>query len=129
MTKAPGLIALTVLVVALAFVAACRRDAPSTNRIDSKPAAWFEDIAESAGINFVHRSGHQTRHYLPEIMGGGVALLDFDNDGWLDVYFVQSGNLLNPAGGSGNRLYRNRGNGTFADVTDGSGAGIHEAWR
>jgi hypothetical protein len=125
MTKAPGLVALTVLVVpVLALVAACQR-AQSTNRIDSNAPTWFEDIAASAGINFVHQSGHQTRHYLPEIMGGGVALLDFDNDGWLDVYFVQSGNLLNPAGGSGNRLYRNRGNGSFADVTDGSGAGIH----
>jgi len=65
MTKAPGLVALTVLVVpVLALVAACQR-AQSTNRIDSNAPTWFEDIAASAGINFVHQSGHQTRHYLP----------------------------------------------------------------
>jgi len=86
--------------------------------------AWFEDIAARAGVDFVHSSGHQTKHLLPEIMGGGVALFDLDNDGLLDLYFVQSGNLADPAAGTGNRVYRNRGDGTFEDVTAPSGGGI-----
>ena len=57
-------------------------------------------------------------------MGGGAALFDMDNDGFLDLYLVQSGNLFDPSAGTGNRLYRNRGNGTFEDVTEGSGAGV-----
>ena len=95
-------------------------------------AAWFEEIAARAGIRFVHASGHKTKHLLPEIMGGGVALFDMDNDGFLDLYLVQSGALsferddvgrssADPSGG--NRLYHNRGDGTFEDVTVPSGAG------
>ena len=54
-------------------------------------------------------------------MGGGAALFDMDNDGYLDLYLVQSGSLTRRSGRrSGNRLYRNRGNGTFEDVTDGA---------
>jgi hypothetical protein len=92
----------------------CRRggDGPAA----SAAAAWFEEIAARAGIGFVHTSGHKTKHLLPEIMGGGAALFDMDNDGFLDLYLVQSGE-------GGNRLYRNRGNGTFEDVTVPSGAG------
>ena len=95
-------------------------------------AAWFEEIAARAGIRFVHASGHKTKHLLPEIMGGGVALFDMDNDGFLDLYLVQSGVLSferDGVGGSsadqsgGNRLYHNRGDGTFEDVTVSSGAG------
>jgi hypothetical protein len=89
------------------------------------PPPWFEDVAERAGIGFAHRSGHGEKFLLPEIMGGGVALFDMDNDGYLDLYFVQSGDLSAPAGRkSGSRLYHNRGNGTFEDVTAGSGTDV-----
>jgi enediyne biosynthesis protein E4 len=124
MTRGPAVAALGSLLAAFALVSGCRSDAPANNQADTTAPAWFEEIAAAAGIDFVYHSGHQIRHYLPEIMGGGVALLDFDNDGWLDAYFVQGGNVLNPDAGSGNRLYRNRGDGSFADVTDSSGAGI-----
>ena len=109
--------------MALAATAACRR--PPNEATENSPPPWFEDIASRAGIDFVHRSGHATKHYLPEIMGGGAALFDMDNDGFLDLYLVQSGSLLDPTAGTGNRLYRNRGNGTFEDVTERSGAGVH----
>ena len=85
---------------------------------------WFEEIAVRAGIDFIHRSGHETRNYLPEIMGGGAALFDMDNDGFLDLYLVQSGSLFGPSTKNGNRLYRNKRNGTFEDVTEQSGAGV-----
>ena len=91
-------------------------------------AAWFEEIGTRAGITFLHTSGHATKHLLPEIMGGGAALFDLDNDGFLDLYLVQSGVLPAEHDGSsapsGNRLYRNRGDGTFEDVTERSGASV-----
>jgi len=100
---------------------ACRARDGSGGASSAPP--WFEEIAARAGVDFVHRSGHESRHYLPEIMGGGAALFDMDNDGFLDLYLVQSGSLADPSAG-GNRLYRNRGDGTFEDVTERSGAGV-----
>jgi hypothetical protein len=105
----------------------CSRTPTATPPADASPSAppWFEDIAERAGIRFVHQSGHREKFYLPEIMGGGAALFDMDNDGYLDLYLVQSGDLFAPSGKtSGTRLYHNRGNGTFEDVTAGSGSDV-----
>jgi hypothetical protein len=114
---------LVCLLVAHGGFTNCRRTADTQAGAETT-RPWFEEIAERAGIDFVHHSGHESRHYLPEIMGGGAALFDMDNDGFLDLYLVQSGNLFDQSAGSGNRLYRNRGNGTFEDVTQRSGAGI-----
>jgi hypothetical protein len=80
--------------------------------------AWFEEVAETRGLDFTHRSGHETRYLLPEIMGGGAALLDMENDGDLDILMVQSGRLAASSGTpAGHRLYRNRGDGSFEDVS------------
>lgn len=75
------------------------------------------------GIEFTHENGGLGEKHLPETMGSGVAWLDFDGDGWLDLYLVQSGPYP-PDGspGAGNRLYRNLAGSGFADVTEGSGA-------
>lgn len=87
--------------------------------------AWFEEVAAARGIAWSHQSGHRTRFFLPEIMGGGAALFDMDGDGDLDLYLVQSGSGLESGNkASSNRLYRNRGDGTFEDVTAGSGTDI-----
>ena len=61
----------------------------------------------------------RAQHQLPETMGSGVAWLDYDNDGWMDLYVVQSGPFP-PAGSprAQDRLYHNNGNGTFTDVTE-----------
>ena len=100
----------------------CGRSSP-VQEMHGQP--WFEDIADRAGIRFEHRSGHHDRFYLPEIMGGGAALFDMDNDGDLDLYLVQSGSLgTRAASPTGNRLFRNRGGGIFDDVTIGSGADV-----
>ena len=86
--------------------------------------SWFEEVAHERGLDFEHRSGHVSEHYMPEIVGGGAALFDMDNDGDLDVYLVQSGSLIEAFEKQPpNRLYRNRGDGRFEDVTAGSGAG------
>jgi enediyne biosynthesis protein E4 len=113
----------TAVCVALAFGSnGCRRNA-GTGAATAGASPWFEEVGARAGIGFVHTSGHRTKHLLPEIMGGGAALFDMDNDGFLDLYLVQSGSLLDDSAG-GNRLYRNRGDGTFDDVTERSGAGV-----
>jgi tetratricopeptide (TPR) repeat protein len=100
----------------------------------------FRDGAPVAGLSFVYESGASSGHQLPEFAGGGVGLIDYDGDGWLDVYLVQGGRFPphgtasravdGPGPGpfpgrvranSGDRLFRNRRDGTFEDVTDASG--------
>ncbi len=88
-----------------------------------QPAAVrFADITEQAGINFKHISSPEKR-YIVESMSGGVALLDYDNDGYLDIYFVNSlsVDLLKSNGKTRSALYRNNGNGSFTDVADKAG--------
>jgi hypothetical protein len=105
-----------------ATAASCDRP-PSSASAPAVGPAWFEDMTARSGIRFVHRSSHADKFYLPEIMGGGAALFDMDNDGDLDLYLVQSGSL-DSSKPSGHQLYRNRGDGTFDDVTAGSGADV-----
>ena len=87
----------------------------------------FVDDAEAVGLRFVYDNAETPIHQQPEPFGGGVALLDYDADGWLDVYCVQGGpfksspELGSPSSNQGDRLFHNRGNGTFEDVTEGSG--------
>lgn len=84
----------------------------------------FVDITKSAAISFEHVSSPDKR-YIVESMSGGVAVLDYDNDGLLDIYFVNSltVDVLKSNGKTTSALYRNMGNGTFADVTSKAGVG------
>ncbi|MEM7243973.1 MAG: CRTAC1 family protein [Acidobacteriota bacterium] len=86
---------------------------------------WFEDVAAESGLDFVHDPGQDLQFWFPEIMGGGAALLDHDDDGDLDLYLVQGGELAGARNDSlpGNRLYRNDGTGRFEDVTEQAGVG------
>ena len=90
--------------------------------------AEFSDDATAAGLDFVHENGGAPGRLIPPVTAcGGVGLLDFDNDGWLDVYVVQGGAFppLEAAAPTayGDRLYRNRRDGTFDDCTTASGIG------
>jgi tetratricopeptide (TPR) repeat protein len=83
----------------------------------------FMDDAATVGLRFQQQNGGTPQKLLPETMSGGVGLLDYDGDGWLDVYAVQGG-VFPPSGPTappGDRLFRNRGDGTFEDVTIPSG--------
>jgi hypothetical protein len=89
------------------------------------PPVSFVDVTAQAGIRFVHNSGAFGRKYLPETMGSGVMFLDVDNDGWQDVLLVNSRNWPErPGPRSLSALYRNNRNGTFTDITPGSGLDV-----
>ena len=80
----------------------------------------FESMSSSkTGITFRHENGMSHRRYLPESMGPGVAIFDYDNDGWMDIYFTNSGpsDFFTPKQPLKNALYRNNRDGTFTDVT------------
>ena len=88
----------------------------------------FVDVAESAGLSHVMFYGEGTKAtYLTEIMGGGCAFFDFDNDGWMDVFILGGRRLESVPAGASNRLYRNNRDGTFTDVTAQAGL-IHAGW-
>jgi enediyne biosynthesis protein E4 len=98
-----------VMVLAASVASLLATDAQSTT------AAIFEDVTAKSGITFVHASGATPDKSMVETFGSGVAWIDFDNDGFVDLYFV------NGAPGASNALYRNNGDGTFKDVTQQSG--------
>jgi enediyne biosynthesis protein E4 len=82
----------------------------------------FVDLAKAAGVSFGHIDGHTAMHYFPEVMGAGVAWIDYDQDGYMDLLLIQGGPFppdeANPHQNSTSRLYRNQGDGTFVDVTE-----------
>ncbi len=94
---------------------------PGVGPVDEGKEAWFEDITEKVGLDFVHDPGDLSRLWQPQIHGSGVALFDFDGDGRIDIYLLNFGG---PDSKSTNRLFKNMPDGTFKDVTAGSGLGI-----
>src|SRR5215813_2285145 len=87
----------------------------------SIPKVQFQDIAAKAGLTARHVTGAQSeKKYIIETTGSGVALFDYDNDGWLDIFLVNGTTLEGfPKGQEPtNHLYRNNKNGTFTDVTE-----------
>lgn len=89
-----------------------------------RPIPQFEDITEKAGIRFFHEFSVESR-YIIESMGAGVLLLDYDRDGWLDIYFTNAPTVEDALKGQKARgaLYHNNHDGTFTDVTDKAGVG------
>jgi enediyne biosynthesis protein E4 len=86
---------------------------------DGIPVPQFADITAKAGIRFEHTFDKDKR-YIVESMGGGVLLLDYDRDGWLDIYFTNSPTVAMALKGEKARsaLYHNNHDGTFTDATD-----------
>ncbi len=97
---------------------------PGLLRAASAPGPLFEEIPpEKSGIRFVHENAMSPERYLPETMGPGVAFLDYDNDGWMDLYIVNSGpcDFFKPQTPLRNALYHNNRDGTFTDITERAG--------
>ena len=87
-------------------------------------AVQFTDVTSQAGIHFTHNAGRSGKKYLPETTGAGCAFFDFDGDGWPDILLI-NGKDFTPGGQHTTAaLYRNNHNGTFTDVTKGSGLDV-----
>ena len=84
----------------------------------------FEEVpASKSGITWEHVNGRSENYYLPETTGAGCAFFDYDNDGWMDIYLVNSGkcDFYDPQPALRNALYKNNRDGTFTDVTEQAG--------
>ena len=81
---------------------------------------WFADITGASGVQFTHVAG--TNYFMPDQVGSGIALFDYDNDGKLDLYLVQNGGTNSAAR---NQLFHQEANGTFRDVSAGSGLDVN----
>ncbi len=94
---------------------------------------WFEEVAVEAGIDFEHAGWVLDEHneWFPEITPGGLCWLDYDGDGWQDLFFVTArfyNETLQAEREPRSELYRNRGDGTFEDVTEEAGVGLTGRW-
>jgi hypothetical protein len=114
------------LCLPLVLAACSPSDSSSGTGAPAKPSGppWFEEVASASGVEFTHMTGFEQRYWFPEIIGSGVALFDYDGDGDIDLYAVQSGDLsTDKRKRPSNKLFRNEGDGTFTDVTDAAGVG------
>jgi enediyne biosynthesis protein E4 len=90
--------------------------------------ARFTDVAKQAGLTQpIIYGGIETKSYIIEVVGCGVAFLDYDNDGWLDLFVLNGTRLEGAPPGATNRLYRNNRDGTFTDVTEKAGL-VRTGW-
>src|SRR5215210_3769166 len=111
-----------------AVIAAAAPPAKPAPKPASPPAGLrFTDVTAQAGIKFTHNSGRAGKKFLPETLGAGGAFFDADGDGWLDVLLINSKDWA-PSKKGGRKslhaLYRNNKNGTFTEITKGSGLDV-----
>ncbi len=81
----------------------------------------FSEVAAESGISFKHENGASPGKLMPETFGSGLAWIDYDNDGWIDLFFANGADLAHQKPSPGNALFRNLGNGKFSDVTSTAG--------
>jgi len=105
-----------------------RSDQPGAKSASAatRPGDWFEDVTDSSGVHFSYRNGRESgRYHILESLGGGVALLDFDRDGDLDLFFTGGGEISasDPVqvAGRSNALFRNDGDWNFFEITKTAG--------
>jgi hypothetical protein len=108
-------------VLGTCLVVGCRQGATESPKSGTPEAGWFVDATQELGLDFVHDPGPAGDFFMPQIVGSGAALFDYDNDGRLDLYLVQNGG---PNSRSTNRLFHQEPDGRFTDVTAGSGLGV-----
>ncbi len=110
------------VVLAAALFGCSRPGPPVVAPPEPAPPGSFEDVTAGSGLHFTYRNGQEAGHYsILESLGGGVALIDYDRDGLLDIFVTGGGDFDGPdkktIRGHPNRLYRNEGNWHFRDVT------------
>jgi hypothetical protein len=117
--KIAVLSSLLLLTLCLAPITSARQASATA----TKPVTFVEVTPKSSGITWVHDNAHSSERYLPETVGAGCAFFDYDNDGWMDIYLVNSGpsDFFKPATPLKNALYHNNHDGTFTDVTEKAG--------
>ncbi len=124
--------AITVVLFSVLVLSAMAQKGPtSPDPVGSLPVARFDDVASALGLSFAYVASHTSKKYLIETMGSGVALLDYDNDGRLDIFAVNGARIGDPTPKGTipqktgprdwNRLYRQKSDGTFEDVTEKAG--------
>jgi hypothetical protein len=116
-----GLVLKHLLLLLLLASAACQKQIPTPLSEGPAEPPWFHDVTAELGVDFVHDAGPTGEFLLPQIVGSGAAVLDFDGDGLLDLYFLTNGG---PKSRSTNRLFRQLPGGHFQDVSNGSGLDI-----
>jgi hypothetical protein len=91
-----------------------------------RAAVTFTNIAPQAGVNFKHQNGASPQKFMPETMGAGALIFDYDGDGWPDIFLVNGGSFVDTRAAAAARhaLFRNNGNGTFTDKSANSGLGV-----
>src|SRR6516162_8528687 len=106
MRFSPRLVLLVLLVAS-----GCRPATPAPEEVSGP--VWFEDVTERVGLRFTHDAGPLpgNSYFLPQIMGSGAALFDFDGDGRLDIYLIHNGGPK----GAKNQLFHQKEDGTFED--------------
>lgn len=116
---------ISVLVLVVGITLGLSGDSPALDGSQrERGGVTFDEVpSRSSGITWVHDNAHSPERYLPETLGAGCAFLDYDNDGWMDIYLVNSGasDFYTPPAPLKNALYRNNRDGTFTDVTDRAG--------
>ena len=121
MRRSSGIPLVTALLLIELLVPSPAEEVRSSDRAGRRQAlpVTFVDVTAQAGIKFRHQSGASSEKYLVETMGSGCAFLDYDQDGFLDLFFVNGGGTpeYSPEIPPYNALYRSNGDGTFSDVT------------
>ena len=107
------------LAVALLVVGCQKNSTPAPG--PGASGNWFEDVTEKVGLKFVHDAGPLGRFFMPQSVGSGGAVLDYDNDGRLDIYLLHN---AGPQSKSVNQLFHQGADGRFTDVTAGSGLDV-----
>ena len=122
-TKCCAILVLSAVVGMAVHVKALAGQGPKAQ--DSRVSVRFTDVRQAAGITFLQDATQTDEKYYLETMGTGVAWLDYDQDGLMDLFFVQSAatDIYKPAHPLRSALYHNNGDGTFTDVTEKAGVG------
>ncbi len=115
-----------VVLAAGAFFFASRKPNTDPTPIGTDPGPeagvpWFVDVTRDAGIDFIHFDPTTDAHFIQETMGSGIGWIDYDADGWPDLFCIQDAPVRSSGNLTSNRLYRNNRDGTFADVTEKAG--------